>query len=67
MPARHPKRGRLWLKSDSSCIRLRPAYGNHVWAYVFDRTRDGRPLKLLTVVDEFTRECLANRLRGKWP
>ena len=45
----------------SSCIRLRPAYGNHVWAYdfVFDRTRDGRPLKLLTVVDEFTRQCLA--------
>ena len=60
MPARHPKRGRLWL-SDSSCIRLRPAYGNHVWAYdfVFERTREGRPLKLLTVVDEFTRQCLA--------
>ena len=60
VPVRHPKRGRLWL-NDSSCIRLRPEYGNHVWAYdfVFDRTRDGRPLKLLTVVDEFTRECLA--------
>ena len=39
MPARHPKRGRLWFTSGSSCIRLRPAYGNHVWAYdfVFDR------------------------------
>ena len=39
VPARHPKRGRLWL-NDGSCIRLRPAYGNHVWAYdfVFERT-----------------------------
>ena len=56
VPARQPKRGRLWL-NDGSCIRLRPAYGNHVWAYdfVFERTREGRPLKFLTVVDEFTR------------
>ena len=66
MPARHPKRGRLWL-NDESCIRLRPAYGNHVWAYdfVFERTRDGRPLKLLTVVDEFTREYLAIEVARK--
>ena len=51
MPARHPKRGRLWL-NDGSCIKLRPAYGNHVWAYdfVFERTRDGRPLKFLTAL-----------------
>jgi putative transposase len=34
---------------------------NHVWSYdlVADRTSDGRPLKRLTLVDEFTRECLA--------
>ena len=40
VPARHPKRGRLWL-NDGFCLRLRPAYGNHVWAYdfVFERTR----------------------------
>ena len=59
MPARQPKRGRLWL-NDGSCIRLRPEHRNHVWAYdfVFDRTHEGRPLKLLNVVDEFTRECL---------
>ncbi len=59
VPARQPKRGRLWL-NDGSCIRLRPEHRNHVWAYdfVFDRTREGRPLKFLTVVDEFTRECL---------
>ena len=43
VPLRQPKRGRLWL-SDGSCIRLRPEYPNHVWAYDFveDRTRDGR-------------------------
>ena len=44
MPARHPKRGRLWL-NDGACLRLRPAYGNHVWAYdfVFEGTREGSP------------------------
>lgn len=59
VPYRQPKRGRLWL-NDGSCIRLRPQYRNHVWAYdfVFDRTQNGRPLKLLTMVDEYTRECL---------
>ena len=60
MPHKHPKRGRLWL-TDGSCIRRRPAYRHHVWAYDFvaERTHDGRPLKILTVVDEYSRECLA--------
>jgi len=60
VPKKQPKRGRLWL-GDGSCIRLRPKHRNHVWAYDFvaDRTRDGRPLKMLTIVDEHTRECLA--------
>ncbi len=60
VPKKQPKRGRLWL-GDGSCIRLRPQHRNHVWAYDFvaDRTRDGRPLKMLTIVDEYTRECLA--------
>ena len=60
VPARQPKRSRMWF-NDGSCIRLRPEHRNHVWAYdfVFDRTREGRPLKFLNVVDEFTRECLA--------
>ena len=55
-----PKRGRLWL-NDGSCIRLRPLYRGHVWSYDFvaSRTHDGRALKLLTVLDEHTRECLA--------
>ncbi len=60
VPARHPKCGRLWLK-DGACIRLGAAYGNYVWeyAFVFERSRQGRPLNLLTVLDEFTREYLA--------
>ena len=60
VPQRQPKRGRLWLK-DGSCIRLRPTYRHHVWSYdfVMTRTHDGRPVRLLTVIDEHSRECLA--------
>ena len=60
VPKRHPKRRRLWL-NDGSCVRLRAQRPNHVWSYdfVMDRTHDGRSLKMLTLVDEFTRECLA--------
>jgi len=60
VPQKQPKRSRLWL-NDGSCVRLRPAYRNHVWTYDFVHacTRDGRPLRLLTLIDEFTRECLA--------
>jgi len=60
VPKRQPKRGRLWL-NDGSCIRLRPEYKDHVWSYDFmaDRTSDGRPFRILTIIDEYTRECLA--------
>ncbi len=60
VPQRQPKRGRLWL-NDGSCIRLRPLYRGHVCSsdFVASRTHDGRALKLLTVLDEHTRECLA--------
>jgi len=60
VPKKQPRRGRLWL-NDGSCLRLRPGWPNHVWSYDFvaDRTSDGRPLKMLTVVDEYTRKCLA--------
>jgi transposase InsO family protein len=60
VPARQPKRGRLWF-NDGSCIRLRPEHRNHVWAYdiVHERTHDGRALRMLTIVDEYTRESLA--------
>jgi len=60
VPKKQPKRGRLWL-GDGSCIRRRPEYQDHVWSYDFvaDRSSDGRGLKFLTVIDEYTRECLA--------
>jgi transposase InsO family protein len=60
VPKKQPKRGRLWL-NDGSCIRLRPERKNHVWSYdfVFHRTHDGRLFKMLTLMDEYTRECLA--------
>jgi len=60
VPAKQPKRRRLWL-GDGACIRLRPTHRNHVWSYdfVMDRTSEGRAFRMLTIVDEFTRECLA--------
>jgi transposase InsO family protein len=60
VPQKQPKRGRLRL-NDGSCMRLRPERRNHVWSYdfLFDRTHDGRVLKMLTVIDEYSRECLA--------
>ena len=63
VPAKQKPRGRLWL-NDGSCIRLRPERPKHVWSYDFvqARTHDGRSLRLLTLIDEYTRECLAIRV-----
>ena len=63
VPAKQPKRRRLWL-NDGSCVRLRAAHPNHVWSYDFmeDRTHEGRKYRLLNLVDEFTHECLAIRV-----
>lgn len=63
VPQKQRPRGRLWL-NDGSCIRLRPARPRHVWSYDFvaAQTHDGRPVRLLTLLDEFTRECLAIRV-----
>lgn len=72
VPAKQPKRGRLWL-NDGSCVRLRPEHPNHVWSYDFveDRTHDGRKIRmpgdkrsafLADVIDEFTHECLSIRV-----
>jgi putative transposase len=60
VPQKQPKRGRLWL-NDGSCLRLRPCWPGHVWSYDFvqDRTHDGKAFRMLVVLDEFTRECLA--------
>ncbi|MEO1475388.1 MAG: IS3 family transposase [Pseudomonadota bacterium] len=63
VPMKQPKRGRLWL-NDGSCIRLRPAHKGHVWSYDFvqDRTHDNKVFRMLCVIDEYTRECLAIRV-----
>lgn len=63
VPAKQPKRGRLWL-NDGSCVRLRAEHRNHVWSYDFveDRTHDGKKYRMLNVIDEFTHECLAIRV-----
>ena len=60
VPKKQPKRGRLWL-NDGSCIRLRPQHKDHVWSYDFvvARTVDERAFRILTILDEYTRECLA--------
>ncbi len=66
VPSKQPKKARLWL-NDGSCIRLRPEYRDHVWSYDFveDKTHDGRKLRMLNVIDEYTRECIAIRVRRK--
>ena len=63
VPQKQPKRKRLWL-NDGSCVRLRPEYKDHVWSYdlVMDRTSDGKALRILTILDEYTRECLSIRV-----
>jgi len=60
VPQKQPKRARLWL-NDGSCIRLRPEHRDHVWSYdfVMARTTEGRAFRILTILDEYTRECLA--------
>ncbi len=59
LPHRHKKRRRLY-HHNASVIRLRPRYPNHVWAidFVHDKLSNGRPYKMLTVLDEYTREAL---------
>ena len=70
VPTKQSKKRRLWL-NDGSCIRLRPERKDHVWSYdiVLVRTTDGRALRILVIIDEFTRECLslsaARRIRSQ--
>jgi putative transposase len=60
VPRAQRKRLRLG-GSENGCVRRRAEYKNHVWSYDFtmDQTTDGKRLKLMPVVDEFTRECHA--------
>jgi len=62
VPQKQKPRGRLWL-NDGSCIRMRPEHADHVWSYDFisTRTHDGRTVRLLNLIDEYTRECLLIR------
>ena len=64
IPSKQPKRSRLWF-NDGSCLRLKPLFRNHVWSYDFvaDRTHEGRFFRILTLIDEYTRECLALKVR----
>ena len=66
MPQKQRPRGRLWL-NDGSCVRLRPERPNHVWSYDFvsARRHEGKTLRLLTLIDEYTRECLAIRVERR--
>ena len=63
VPQKQRPRSRLWL-NDGSCVRLRPEHTDHVWSYDFmmATTHDGRSLRLLTLLDEYSRECLAIRV-----
>lgn len=60
VPKKQAKKGRLYL-NDGSCVRLRPCWDNHVWSYDFvsDRLANGKKFRMLTVIDEYTRKCLA--------
>ena len=60
VPYMQPKKRRLWL-NDGSCVRLPATHKDHVWSYDFvaTRTHDGRPNRMLNIIDEFTRECLS--------
>ena len=57
---KQPQRDRLWF-NDRSCVRLRPTHRNHVWYYdfVIDRTYYGWPIKIFTLIEEYSRRCLA--------
>lgn len=59
VPKKQSKRGRLYF-NDGSCIRLRPLHKNHVWSYDFvqERLHNGKKIRMLTVIDEYTRKCL---------
>ena len=66
VPQKPPNRGRLWL-NDGSCVRLRAERPGHVWSYDFveDRTHDGRKFRMLCLIDEFTHEALAIRVKRR--
>jgi transposase InsO family protein len=67
VPQKQKPRRRLWL-NDGSCVRLRPERSNHVWSYDFvsAKTYDGRTVRMLNLIDEYSRECLLIRSERRW-
>lgn len=67
VPQKKSKKRRLWL-NDSTCIRLRPEYVNQVWSYDFaeDRLSNGKRLRWLNIMDEYSRRCLFSFPRSSW-
>jgi transposase InsO family protein len=65
LPARRPRKKRAHANS----VPVTAKHPGHVWTYDFmeDRSTDGRKLRFLTVLDEFSRECLAIRVRRSFP
>jgi transposase InsO family protein len=64
-PQANPKPRRTHGQDQNAC-HLRPSRGKDdvwTWDFIFDRTSDGRSLKWLSIVDEYTRECLALEAR----
>ena len=64
VPEKQHKRQRLPIllgESKNGCTRKRAEHKDHVWSYdfVMDLTEEGRRLKMMPVVDEYTRECLS--------
>ena len=69
VPRKQQKRRRIDTGgSENSCVRKRPMRPNHIWSYDFveDRTERGRKLRMLVVIDEFTRESLAIEVAGSF-
>jgi transposase InsO family protein len=60
VPQKRHKKRRLGTRGNG-VLRHRATHRNHVWAwdFLFDATANGRSLKWLSIVDEYTRECLA--------
>src|SRR6201999_163046 len=67
VPKKQKPRSRLWL-DDGWCVLLRPLHPNHVWSYDFmsARTHGGRSVRILNLIDEYTRECLLIRAERRW-
>ena len=64
VPVTQLKKRRLCM-NDGSYVRLHPGYQNHVWSYDFvhRRTDDSRAFRILNIIDEYSRECLAVRVK----